>query len=375
MLKMMRYRGLDSLPLSYANLFEEASQESFFLSLPWFRNFEERILEPEEKVLVYGAEESELNGHPMAALVLRCPSIGHYWNIFKIIQLESLSNYYSSFFGPLMSNVQKDKQETIEILAQAIFEDRRKWHLLNLKPLSVSSPDFERLLQAFRKLGLAVQTYFCFGNWYLDVQGRNYCEYFETLPSAIRKKIPYKKRKLEKKFSVSMKIITEVGDVDQAMSDYEEVYRASWKKAEPFPEFIRGLARETSLQGWLRLGVLYLDEKPVAAQLWVVQNKIASIYKLAYDKQFSNLSVGTILTAHLMQHVIDEDRVYQVDYLTGDDSYKRDWMSARRERWGMLIFNTRSFQGIIQGIKHIGGRGIKRTMTTLFSSPENSANI
>ena len=40
-----------------------------------------------------------------------------------------------------------------------------------------------------------------------------------------------------------------------------------------------------------------------------------------------------------MEHVIDTDKVHDVDYLTGDDAYKKDWMPDRRERWGIAVFN------------------------------------
>ena len=43
-----------------------------------------------------------------------------------------------------------------------------------------------------------------------------------------------------------------------------------------------------------------------------------------------------------MQHVIDTDHVEEVDYLTGDDAYKQDWMSHRRERIGLVAFNPRT---------------------------------
>ena len=61
---------------------------------------------------------------------------------------------------------------------------------------------------------------------------------------------------------------------------------------------------------------------------------------------------------------MDEEHIREIDYLSGDDDYKANWMSNRRERWGMLIFNTRSFYGVLQGIKHIGGRGLKRVVSS-----------
>ena len=72
----------------------------------------------------------------------------------------------------------------------------------------------------------------------------------------------------------------------------------------------------------------------MAAQLWFVANQVAHIFKLAYDGEYSQFSVGTLLTMKLMEHVIDVDKVACVDFLSGDDEYKQQWMSARRERVG-----------------------------------------
>jgi CelD/BcsL family acetyltransferase involved in cellulose biosynthesis len=69
-----------------------------------------------------------------------------------------------------------------------------------------------------------------------------------------------------------------------------------------------------------------------------------------------------VLTAKLMQHVIDIDRVKVVDYLSGDDDYKRTWMSHRREFWGILGFNPRSPRGLAQVVRHVGGRFGKRIL-------------
>jgi hypothetical protein len=47
------------------------------------------------------------------------------------------------------------------------------------------------------------------------------------------------------------------------------------------------------------------------------------------------LSAGSVLTQALIQHAMDVDRVTEVDYLTGDDAYRADWMALRRKRVGL----------------------------------------
>jgi Acetyltransferase (GNAT) domain len=357
MLQAKRYEGLDSLPPSYHSVFANAGRESFFLSLPWFRNFERTILGSQEASLIYGIENGPRPEGALGALVL--------WRkqekrrVFSPARIEGLANYYTSYFAPVIASDYPDNTAVLSAFANGMSSDSHLWDVCNFLPLDQDSSIFSSLIKAFRDVGMAVQTYFCFGNWYLQVNGRPYSEYVKTLPSVLKETIRRKGNKLEKHRGVRIEIITEIERVPVAVEDYTKIYLASWKKPEPFPRFMPGLIRTCAEMGWLRLGMAYVDDEPVATQLWIVNHGVASIYKLAYDERFANLSVGTVLTARLMQYVIDVDKVAVVDYLTGDDAYKKDWMSHRRERWGILVFNLRTINGRLQAARHIGGRSLK----------------
>ena len=103
--------------------------------------------------------------------------------------------------------------------------------------------------------------------------------------------------------------------------------------------------RLAASKGWLRLGVLWLNNAPLAAQFWLTTHGKANIYKLAYIKGFEKLSVGSVLTAAMMEHAMDVDKVIEVDYLSGDDSYKADWMAERRERTELVAIDKRKPAG------------------------------
>ena len=62
-----------------------------------------------------------------------------------------------------------------------------------------------------------------------------------------------------------------------------------------------------------------------------------------------------MLTAHLMRHVMDEDRVGEIDYLIGDDAYKKSWMDRRQERWGLVAYNPLSLRGTMGLLKTAAG--------------------
>ena len=84
------------------------------------------------------------------------------------------------------------------------------------------------------------------------------------------------------------------------------------------------------------------DGIPVAVQLWTVDAGTAFIHKLAYLESAKSLSAGTTLSAALFEHVIDTDRVALVDFGTGDEPYKADWMNAVRPRYRIDCLDMRA---------------------------------
>jgi CelD/BcsL family acetyltransferase involved in cellulose biosynthesis len=161
-----------------------------------------------------------------------------------------------------------------------------------------------------------------------------------------------------------------------AIDAYEKIYISSWKRPEPYPNFVSGLIRTCAEKGWLRLGVVYLDDQPIAAQVWIVNAGRATIYKLGQVQRYDEYSAGSILTAHLMEHVLDIDKVREIDFGSGDDPYKKNWLPQRRERWGMLAMNPRSLLGCWEIVRNIGGRkaktvwqSIRRGLSTTRSKP------
>lgn len=170
----------------------------------------------------------------------------------------------------------------------------------------------------------------------------------------------------------TLEVVATDDQLEPAIAAFQEVYLSSWKKPEPFPEFVPSLIRRLATLGMLRLGIAWLQGRPIAAQLWIVGQDKASIYKVAYHEDFAAYSPGTVLTAHLMQHVIDRDHVKEVDFLIGDDKYKQIWMSHRRERWGIVAYNPRTLIGFALLLKEVLARTTKTLRTSINSRLKRS---
>ena len=271
-------------------------------------------------------------------------------------RVRALSNYYSSVFGPVGES---EASAAWTLLAEALHR-HSSGAVVDLQPLDAQAPWVASMVAALRVAGYRVDRYFCFGNWYLPVVHASFAEYLRERPSPLRNSIERGRRRLQRA-GHGVRIQADAGPgLEEEIAAFESVYRRSWKAPEPCPSFMPGLIRLAAAQGWLRLGVLRVLGEPVAAQLWLVHAGKANIYKLAYVEGFERFSPGSVLTAALMAHVMEVDRVREVDYLTGDDAYKKDWMSHRRERIGLIAFHPRRLRGWLEAARHFGGKGWRR---------------
>lgn len=328
-----------------------------FCTLPWFENLARFGLEATDQL---PPQCQLLIASDTASGSLVClPLLGG-------ATLQSLSNYYSSLYGPLVWQAASGQPPAVApstwlAMGRHLRQHRARWPVISLSPLDTDAAFMAPLQSGLAEAGYWTDRFFCFGNWYLAVAQRSFEAYASTLPSALRHSIDRGQRRLSKQGPWGIHLQQTLdASLDASIAQFVQVYHQSWKTPEPTPQFIPQLIRMAAAQGWLRLGVLTLDGQAIAAQLWLVKDGKASIYKLAYVKGFERLSAGSVLTHALMRQVIDEDRVAEVDYLTGDDAYKRDWMSHRRERWGLVAFNPRTLRGLWLAARHFAGRLIKR---------------
>jgi len=276
--------------------------------------------------------------------------------------LIALGNYYSCLYGPLGASAAS------LALSPAQWRDAvkelRQLHrsgVLRLQPLDADSAWLAALQRGLRVAGLWTDRFFCFGNWFQPVPAGGFDAYWKQRPSPLRHSVERGRRRLDRAGDWRIDIVTaESAQLEEGLAAYLAVYAQSWKSPEPCPDFMPGLVRMAAREGWLRLGVLWLGQQPLAAQVWLVYGAKANIYKLAYVKGNKKLSAGSVLTAALMQHVMDVDRVAEVDYLSGDDAYKRDWMAERRERVGLVAFDPRSLRGLIAAGRHFAGAWLGR---------------
>jgi CelD/BcsL family acetyltransferase involved in cellulose biosynthesis len=351
-LSVSAYRHPDEFPPAVQQLFAKSAVSNVECSAQWFQNLINTVFSDQDGVRIYVLSD---RNRPAAALpiLVRKGAMGN--------TVEALGNYYTALYAPLLT-AQADEEHITHLIA-AIKAAHAPVRSMRFAPMDPASASYGALFNAMQASGLTPFKFFCFGNWYQTVES-DWQTYLKNRDGAVRSTL----RRMSKKFAAENgKLEMNCGgaSLERGLAAYQQVYSLSWKQAEPYSNFVPGLVRFCAQQGWLRLGVAWLNGKPIAAQIWIVANGKANIYKLAHDEEFVGYAPGTLLTAMLMEHVIDVDKVNEIDYLIGDDAYKKAWMSHRRERWGLVAYNPKSIGGPWSLVKEATGRALKTTIANI----------
>lgn len=241
--------------------------------------------------------------------------------------LTQVSNWYTFRFRPIVS---PGAQALIAALARDLPRKARRLTLTGLP-----TEDADMLAQAFGKAGWLVHREQSDVNHVLTLAGRDYGAYLADRPGKLRTTL---KRKSGK---IATQVLTRF-DAD-VWAAYEDIYAESWKPDEGSPAFLRAFAQAEGTAGRLRLAIARsLEGEALAAQMWTVEGGTAFIHKLAHRESAKPLSPGSVLSAALFRHVIDLDKVAMVDFGTGDDPYKRDWMEEVRPRWRLDLLRPQA---------------------------------
>lgn len=258
------------------------------------------------------------SGDATAWLPLRVENPGH---------LAGLANWYSFAIRPLYTGEGNRAAALDDLFARL----RRRAARLTLYP--VPNAEKDDIVAAMRRAGWWLRAAPKGDRHWLDLSGLDHDGWWESRPGALRSTV---KRKA-KKGVVDIALLTAF-DPD-AWAAYEEIYAASWKPEEGDPALLRAFAEAESARGTFRMGLARIDGAPVAAQFWTVEDGTAFIHKLAHVEDSLKASPGTLLSAALFRHVIEADRVARVDFGTGNDAYKRDWMNRHEPLWHIEAFN------------------------------------
>ncbi len=137
------------------------------------------------------------------------------------------------------------------------------------------------------------------GGWEAYLAGRS---------ANLRQQIRRRTRGLERRGSVTYRLADEAS-LERDMDTLFRLHRARWGSTPTdFEEapFHRDVARRALRSGWLRLWILELDDRPVAAWHGFRVGTVTSYYQAGRDPAFDGDAVGFVLLAHTIREAMRE---------------------------------------------------------------------
>jgi len=247
------------------------------------------------------------------------------------------TNYYSPLIELTVDTSLIARTEAWALLVRAIDQLSPGWLALRLTPLRTQQQE-----QVEAGLGKRYATYAKEISANHTVAIPDIALYWKSRSSRLNTTIKRKGKSLAKadhRFELLHRPSAE------QIADYWEIYRHSWKIQEPTPRFINWLICWGAEQGFLRLGLLYVDNAVVACQLWLFNKRVGHIFKLAQNQKADQYSPGTLLTEFMINSLVAQDGMNKIDFLLGDDGFKPTWMDQREVIVWVEVVNSRSILG------------------------------
>lgn len=272
--------------------------------------------------------------------------------------LQSLTTPYTCLYQPLLRP--GAPADRVSAAMRAFASYCRRWPVIRLEALDPDWSGLAALRAGFASARLATRDFHHFENWRAAIDEGGWDAYLRTRPGALRETIRRKTRAAERSAGLRIEVAQSGSALLRSLEAYEHVYARSWKEPEPYPAFNQALVRALADSGNLRMFILWQADTPVAAQYWTVVEGAATVLKLAHDEAAKSLSPGTVLTAYAIRHLVDTDRVFNLDFGRGADPYKRAWTGECSARIGLLGLDPLSPRGLGALARHDLGRFWRR---------------
>ncbi|MBT2186929.1 GNAT family N-acetyltransferase [Sphingobium nicotianae] len=339
------YNSFAQLRADAAGRLDGGAQPGPFDRLDWFEALHARAFEGEYPLVLQASR-----GDAYAWLFLTGPTGG---------PLRGIANWYSFVFRPQFASA-ADGATRLALLTAIARDLRGRSVQLRFHPIIDDTPADDALLtNAFEAAGWRVISRVMARKRLLHLPpDACFEDYWGQRPGALRSTFKRKAHRHPLDIAIHGSID------DQSWAALEALFGASWKPEGDDFAFLRTFAESEAVAGRLRLGLGRLDGQPAAVELWTIEQGRAYIHKLAFDERFAHASPGTQLSHAMFRNAIDVDKVRLIDFGTGDNDYKANWMPAAVPMRQVDAFDLRhpaswrpAFAAWLSALSQPGGEG------------------
>ncbi len=201
----------------------------------------------------------------------------------------------------------------------------------------------------------------------IDLEGLSWEGYLAGRSSSFRKKLRQRDRKLDEGFEVVERVATPQ-TLDRDLATFFELHDSRWQGGSSLDspgarQLLTGFAAAAQDHGWLRLRLLEVDGRAVAAFYGWRLGGTYTFYQSGYDPSWSELSVGICLLTRTIRSAIEEG-ASEFDMLLGTEDYKRRFQNASRDVQTVVLPRAMAPARLLVAAearaRHWGGRVARR---------------
>jgi CelD/BcsL family acetyltransferase involved in cellulose biosynthesis len=182
---------------------------------------------------------------------------------------------------------------------------------------------------------------------YVQVAGRGWDEYEQSLSRKFRKELSRMQRRLDELGSVTFELTCAgPSELESLLSDGLRLESSGWKREQgtaitSSPQtlaFYEAIARWCTDRGWLRMAFLRLDGRAIAFDLCLEKARVMYVLKGGYDPDYRRFGPGALLTLASLRHAF-RHQLESYELLGDDAPYKLEWTQTVRERVRFQAFS------------------------------------
>jgi len=339
-----RREDLAELSQRWDELAQQDPRDGFFRTSAWYRSWVEHVRpDVQPFVIVVRDGAGEVVGlAPLCRLNYR-----DRWLPMKGVSLAGREVVSGDFLDYLSDA--GARSEVLPAILNFLWQERSQWALLIVGEVTEDG-DLHRAVESFAEAkGLALRRQEERVCPYIELPA-TYDQYLRGLSQKMRYEIRRDTRDVLEKWRARIEVCTEPGQVRDNLNLLIQLHTSHWKSVRKsgnmgrpgFPAFLRQVCSEPPPGAALRLYLLKLDEKPVAALLAFCFRENVLFYQTGWDPDspIARLSPGMVLVARSIRDAIEQGYRYY-DFLRGDETYKSRLTKSFRKTITLLV--ARSF--------------------------------
>jgi CelD/BcsL family acetyltransferase involved in cellulose biosynthesis len=232
--------------------------------------------------------------------------------------------------------------------ARTLFDIRKEWDVIDLRPLTAGSTAPEALPTALAEQELAVAVVPSGLSPYVRIDGP-WADFYAGRSRRLRKCNNLAANRLRRTGESELRWWRaddlEAKDLDGILHTLTLVSAHSWKAQiglsldKPGPgAFVRALSEHARLRDWLSIWVLSLNGRPIAMEYQLIYHRQAYALRADFDEGYREISPGAFLNYRMLQTLFEADLAcYHMG--PGANPYKLRWTSESRPLCRVLAYS------------------------------------